>query len=431
MLWIAVFLPNLAREASPLRPEAHFARESIETLAGWAGRFTPNVSLQRDCGLLLEIAASLKLFGDLHALISALRTDLAAMKYTAYLAGAPTARAAWWLAQSRTEQFIENTADLETTLAELPIAVLDGEADTLAALDAIGARMLGDVLRLPRDGLARRFGQSLLDELDQALGRKFEPRCFFAPPARFRARLELAAEVEEAEALAFAARRLLVQLEGFLAARAGGVSRFTFALRHRGRRMTEVSIGLAAPARDAGHFTLLLRERLARLPLVAPVRALVLTANEIVPLADDNLMLFRDGVSAASHWPKFIERLRARLGAEQAHGLVVGAEHRPECASLVGAFGVLSSAADFGLRPLWLLPEPQPLAEIGGVPQHGGPLKLLAGPERIESGWWDNGSVARDYFVAQTTERQLLWVFRRRELVAVDEAGWYLHGLFA
>jgi protein ImuB len=57
------------------------------------------------------------------------------------------------------------------------------------------------------------------------------------------------------------------------------------------------------------------------------------------------------------------------------------------------------------------------------VPHHGGPLKLLAGPERIESGWWDGNEVARDYFVAQTLEHELVWIYRARGAAG----GWFLH----
>jgi protein ImuB len=61
------------------------------------------------------------------------------------------------------------------------------------------------------------------------------------------------------------------------------------------------------------------------------------------------------------------------------------------------------------------------------VPHHGGPLKLVAGPERIESGWWDGDELARDYFVAQTPEHGLVWIYRARGAAG----GWFLHGLFA
>ena len=59
------------------------------------------------------------------------------------------------------------------------------------------------------------------------------------------------------------------------------------------------------------------------------------------------------------------------------------------------------------------------------MPHDDGRLELLAGPERIESGWWDGGEVARDYFIARAPSSALLWIFRARG------GGWYLHGLFA
>ena len=61
------------------------------------------------------------------------------------------------------------------------------------------------------------------------------------------------------------------------------------------------------------------------------------------------------------------------------------------------------------------------------MPHHGGPLRLLSGPERIESGWWDGADVARDYFIAQDSDGGLLWIYRERH----TPAGWFLHGVFA
>jgi protein ImuB len=61
------------------------------------------------------------------------------------------------------------------------------------------------------------------------------------------------------------------------------------------------------------------------------------------------------------------------------------------------------------------------------VPSLEGPLELLAGPERIESGWWDGGDVARDYFVARMQNEALVWIYREWR----GAGGWYLHGVFA
>ena len=87
------------------------------------------------------------------------------------------------------------------------------------------------------------------------------------------------------------------------------------------------------------------------------------------------------------------------------------------------------------IRPVWLLPQPEPLLERHYKPQlDGQPLQLLRGPERIESGWWDGALAQRDYYVALAADGALVWVFRDRLPSQEDEederSGWYLQGRF-
>lgn len=422
MLWIALYFPHLA--APSVAPAA--AAVDLHNLAAWAGRFTPNVSPENSCGLLLEVAGSLQLYGGLPALVRAMRADLHGMAYQAQLAGAPTARAAWWLALAGRSRFVTELASLAAALSPLPLRVLECGDKALALLSRIGVRTLGEVWQLPRDGLARRCGQDLLDRLDRALGHLSEPRPCFQPPPQFHARQELAAEVSRTEPLLFVAQRLLLQLGGYLAARSAGIASFEFVLLHRNDRRTVVRIGLLAPSRDAAHLLNLLRERLARVALHETVHEVVLAADDIRPLSADNTTLFHDEINTSKEWPKLVEQLRARLGNDSVRGLAIAAEHRPEYASVACEVGTATPVeTSFGLRPLWLLPAPQALAERQGVPQFDGPLKLLIGPERLQSGWWDGPYEGRDYFVAQTPTQALLWIYR------VPARAWYLHGWFA
>ena len=401
--------------------------EALLGVAGWAAQFTPGVALEFPDGVLLEVSSSLKLFGGLESLLERLRRGLAEMGWSSVLAGAPTPRAAFWLARAGKQEFIGESAELEPALAALPLEVLRCSDETLAAFAAIGVRTFGELRALPREGVARRFGQGPLAELDRALGWLPDPRNFFVPPAGFRAALSLPTEVTQAEALLFAARRLIVQLAGFLAARSGGVQRFVLGLRHRDKAATEIAIGLVAPSRDAGHFTLLLRERLSNLALVEPVRSIALEAKDVVPLPGRNLGFALEQGKPPGQWEHLVERLRARLGTEAVCGIASRAEHRPERAGVIADAGQKQLQLDFGERPFWLLESPRPLAEIGAVPHHDGPLELLVGPERIESGWWDGDDVARDYFVARMQSEALVWIYRERR----GEGGWYLHGVFA
>jgi len=415
----------LAPQLRICQRDAAAETEALLGIAAWVMQFTPNVALEFPDVVLLEVSASLKLFGGLARIAGDLREGLAAMGFGASISVAPTPRTACWSVRSGKEALVTDAARIDEALSALPIAVLC-DADTLESLEAIGIATVGDLLALPRGGLARRFGQTLLDDLDRARGQLPDPRTFFMPPPRFAAALDLLAEVTQAEALLFAARRLLAQLAGYLAARSGGVQRLVLKLAHRDGGATEIAVGLVTPSRDAEHFTLLVRERLGSIALREPVRRIAIEAADILPLAADNLGLFPDDAGAPGNWDRLIERLRSRLGTEAVHGLGSRPEHRPERASTDAEPGEKQLKLQFGERPFWLFDAPLPIPEVAAVPNYEGPLTLLAGPERIESGWWDDDDIARDYFVARTSTESLVWVYRERR-----GGGWYLHGLFA
>jgi protein ImuB len=409
-----------------LRDEA-IEREALEGIAAWACSFTPHVSLEPPQGVLMEVEGSLRLFHGLAPLVGRMRSGLEEMGFSATLAAAPTARGAWWLAIAGSEELVVDPALLETALAALPISAACSDPDALDFLRSIGVKMIGELLALPREGVGRRLGRGLLDKLECALGTVPEPRTMFAPPVRFAAKLELHGEVEHAEGVLFAARRLLVQLEGLLAARQAGARRFFLVLLHRAARARVVEVGLASPSRESERFMQLLREKLSMIVLLEPVEAIRIEAADFEPLHGYTAGLFHEGRIEGEGWVRLIERLQARLGGDAVHGIGLQPEHRPERAwRALGANERLPrEEADTSARPLWLVEPPRRLKEANGMPHDGGRLELLAGPERIESGWWDGEGVARDYFIARAPSSALLWVFRERG------GGWYLHGLFA
>ena len=401
----------IVRKRDPLAEQA-----SLDGLAVWAGRFTPSVSVALPAGLLLEVGACLSLHRGLGNLLKMARNGLEEMGYAASMACAPSSHGAWLLARASMEKAIREPARLEAILATLPAALLDQPPAVVEGLERIGASSLGDCLRLPRAGLARRFGQRLVDELDRALGRVPDARAFFEPPASFERSLELPAPVHAAEALLFAARRLLPELEGFLCLRQAGVQELELVCRHERREPTVVKLGFVKPVRDAGRMQLLMRETLGRIRLPAAVHTIVLRAPRVQPLAGTNVDLFRTQHGEADG-DLLLERLRIRLGPDAVHGVETAADHRPERAWRP-AQGPKPAAAANRHRPLWLLPDPLPCRD--------GRLKLKSGPERIESGWWDGSDVARDYYVAEDGDGARLWVYCDRA-----SGEWYVHGVFA
>ncbi len=414
MLWVALHFPQLRRQAlsrghAPPEPE----QEALAAVAAWACQFTPRISLEPPRALLMEVEGSLRYFGGRWKFLAQLRAGLSRLGFKARIAEAPAARAALWLARG-------DGGRLET----LPVAVTGLAPEALELLANLGISTVGGLLRLPREGVARRFGQGLLEQIDQVGGKAPEPREFFVPPARFSAQLVLPAPVAQADRVLFVARRLLDQMEGFLAARQAGVRGFSLDLLHEDSPATRITVGLAACGRVAEHFMRLLRERLAAIALKAPVEAIRLEAGEPEFLPGKSGSLLHDAHAGGEAWLQLVERLQSRLGSDAVHCLDTHPDHRPERAWIPVSPGqgfFSKEGREKGPRPLWLLDPPRHLAE--------GEFSLLAGPERIESGWWDGAEAQRDYFIARTGESSLAWIYRQRG--AEPGRSWFLHGFFA
>ncbi len=416
--------PELAVRPRDERAEQH----ALQEIAAWALQFTPGVSLDAPACVLLEVDASLRLFGGAQALMQRIGQDCRDLGFAAEIAAAPTPRAARWLARSGRHVLIEQADDLQQVLAPLPLDVLDAPPETIEMLFSIGAVTLADCFRLPRAGLARRGAAPLTQALDQATGRLPDPRRWFVPPATYAARLELAVPSDSSETLLFAARRLFVGLAACLAARHAGIEHFVLRIEHEDAPPTPLAIRLGSASRDETRFMLLAREHLARLELGRPATALALEADEIHPQPGASASLFGDTRGAAEERQLLVQRLRARLGNEAVTGLRAAADHRPERAWQIAEPGTAGCLPDrLPPRPLWLLAHPQRLEVRDTQPCWHGPLQLLAGPERIEAGWWDDAEATRDYFIATAPGEEMLWIFR--ELAPPHD--WYLHGRFA
>ena len=236
----------------------------------------------------------------------------------------------------------------------------------------------------------------------------------------------LPAEVPDIEGLLFPVRRLLLELTGYLVAVEGGIQHFRLGLVHPDHALTQVLLGLAAPSRDLPHLFELVRQRLERTLLPAPVEQVELRADEVIPLAPQEQDLFLRRTQSEGDWHRLVDRLSARLGPDAVSGMCLVADHRPERAWSYTKPGVSSEGRFPGNRPLWLLAEPRPLNEREGQPCFGGLLQLQQGPERVESGWWDGDDVVRDYYVAENRQGERLWIFRGRD----GKSGWFLHGIF-
>jgi protein ImuB len=420
-LWYAAVFPELI-EAE--RPAAALRRLCLHAQA-----FTSFVSAEPPNALLLEIKGSVKLFGSLQSLHAGIDACWRRLALQASSATAPSTLAALWLARAANRAgpplSFQDPQLLHSHLAKLPIACTAWDIERLKTLRAMGVTQVGELLRLPRAGLARRLDPAMVRDLDIALARQPAPRRAFVPRERFRERCDFETEIEHVAYLEKALEPLIERCAQFLRQRQAGIQTFELRLKFREGPAMRVPLGLASITGEYRRLMDVLCQKLTRLTLKAPVRGMELISGSLRGLPAGSLDAFA-GMGAGSHdsAPQLVERLRARLGEAAVYGVVLIPEHRPEAAwrrvhelRLSGSPRVGEGTLDPHMpRPVWLLHEPLPVLK---------PV-ILQGPERIESGWWDGKGVARDYYVARQSHGGRLWVFQERQ-----SKRWYLHGVFA
>lgn len=450
--------------------------------------FTPRVTAL-DEAVLLDVTGSLRLFGGLAQLTAALLAQLAAcfaaqqqVVQTLHAQGATSLVA---LGRLRFRRARPDAGRIR--IAELPMDMLSAARPHLPVLERIGCRTWDDVLRLPRDGMARRFDAALLEALDRARGQAPDDYVWQVLPVHFEERLELDALVEQAPALMAGVERLLVRLHAWLLGRQSGLSALRLVWHLDPRREVpltgQLEIRTAQPSQDLRHVARLVSEHLAQQQLPAPVHSLTLVSlvteylNDAAAATGSLLMQARrqgDGIV------ELVERLSARLGDEQVQAWQAVADHRPErmqrwvparsaiaaiqsavaapgqgarrrrkkSAAAAGVAGVSDVPRAEALLPSWLLPEPLRLKTVGDSPVWQGRLVRVSGIQRVETSSWlmtgeakgdadsarQDPAVMRDYYIFRSEQGALLWIYGERLRTAVMQSprrDWYLHGVFA
>jgi protein ImuB len=491
MRWIALQACIRTEPGPAVLDEAAAQR----ALASIALGFTPRVALL-DEAVLLEVSGSLRLFGGLTRLAQLLGQQASqffqenrAPAHIARAQGATSLIALGRLRQLRNVPLERHSEAARQRVAELPMHTLSAARAHLGVLERIGCRNWDDLLRLPREGVARRFGAPLLAALDRARGHAPDGYDWLVLPESFDEKLELDALVIHAPALMAGAERLLLHLQAWLLGRQSGVCALKLVWQLDKRRDVapsgELLIRTAQPAQDLRHVARLIAEQLGQQRLPAPVHSLSLQSLETEKLTDSaaaTASLLMQARKQGDSALELIERLSARLGADQVQVWQPCADHRPEqMQRWINAVNAVSTSSTRGaiksiaaharpiwargindrenevrdlkteaLYPSWLLHPPLRLAMQGDRPVYQGRLLRLAGPQRLEaSGWLMAGDKAgerskppaiRDYFIYRSEQAGLLWIYRERLPVAAPPAlleqshagqAWYLHGFFA
>lgn len=397
---------------------AELEQEALQRLAEWCYMRVAQVALSAPATLLLNIGDMRRLYASTSDLIAELEEGISALGYRLIPALAHSAEAARILAQAGRRTLAASYAASTQALAQLPLAEAGLSARDAERVQRMGLQRLGPLLALPSAEVKRRLGSAVACHLQQLERTSQAPR-WFQPAERFQRQLTLLYECSQSEGLRFPLNRLLQWLCEWLRMRQLSTQQLRLILVFRNGALQVLEVGAAQAESRLDEWLMLCGLRLDSLRLEAPVVALQLHCETLLPLVAETPDLFSQRqlrLSAA----QLCSRLQLKLGRQRVLRLCCSADHRPELAGGYGDGVALSSTLRWPRRPQYLLSQPQPLQQSPELT----PVDILDGPERIDSGWWDAQPVQRDYYLAQTGDRRRAWIFR-------DPQGqWFIHGWF-
>ena len=426
----------------------------LRELARTCDNFSPLFGIEDakppEC-LLLDVTGCEHLFGGEQELVDRLAEDLRQRGFQVRAALAPTIGAAWSAAHCLAkphQQPALSDVGLDESLAPLPITALRLPLKIIETLHELGLRRIGQVRALPRETLPSRFGPELLLRLDQAFGDAPEllvPERLLEPIAAVWVTDE---PLTDRESLKIVSGQLLEELLGRLKPLREGVRQLFCQIKGIAARPVELVVNLVSPSDIAKHLLELLSLQIDRADLPEGISFVRLEGTSVGSLATRQRDLFGFEADADTHREvsSLLDRLSNRLGATAVVHAVLVPDAQPELTvkhepcvaerrTTASSHSSLRTQQLAQTRPLRLFAPPQRIEATAAGPE-GAPMHFRWdrhdhrvirswGPERIETGWWHDDAVCRDYFRVVTQTGQHFWLFR-----CFEQAAWFIHGVF-
>ncbi len=480
----------ITRLANPMAEEAFLA-----SLRRWAGKFSPWVAEERPAGLVIDLTGCAHLFGGEAPLLAQVEADCTDLGLTVRAGIADTVGAAWALARfagrgaeaGRSSDAIDVEAPAtrsraakrrawekggaapsqvtvladrariappgrtRTAIAQLPVAALRIEAETVAHLVRLGFRRIEELAGQPRAGLARRFGVGLVRRLDQAMGVTPEPVSPAAPATNFAVRLTLPDPIGLEEDIVAAIDRLLPALARRLSDKGYGARRIRMQCFRADQGMQWAEVGLARPSAEPERIRPLLAMKVPDIDAGFGIDAVRIEATVTEPVhatSHKGGQIVAGEVAARQTQDTarddLIGRLGARVGLDAITRLHPADSHIPEKTAHAVAAAWSEPAGPWPQvatpRPLTLWrPEPVMADDRPSLPPRfrwRGRTHATAsgsGPERIAPEWWldepEWRSGVRDYWRVTTEAGDRLWLYYAHGRLM--SSGWFCQGRFA
>jgi protein ImuB len=420
------------------------ADKLLRRLAEWCIRFTPIVSVDPPDGLLLDATGCSHLWdGDL-SYVADIKKKLNTRGYDVRIAMANTVGVAWAVARFGKEPLIIADGMHIEALMCLPPEALRLEPDAVGRLHKLGLHHVRQFIKMPRSSLRRRFGLSFLQQVDKALGQEIELIEPVLPVALYQERLPCMEPIVTATGIEIALQRLLNTLCLRLQQEQKGLRTAVFKGYRVDGKVEQVDIVTSRPSHTINHLFKLFKHKLQTIEPALGIDLFVLEAPTVEDHFPQQEKMWEGSVGLEDvRVSELVDRIASRVGMNAIHRYVPDEHYWPERsfkpASSLQEKVTTAWRAD-KLRPLQLLPVPQPIEVTAPIPdyppmlfRYKGQLHTIVradGPERIEQEWWLQQGEHRDYYRVEDEEGHRYWLFRLGHYHdKIDR--WFIHGFFA
>jgi len=413
------------------RPEAPL--DALKSLQLFCYKITPHSQIELPAYLLLEVSTTLAVFDGLQPIMHIIADELHKRQWRFNIGLGLTAQSAVLFSHSDQPPFINplvtpNNQEHQQQLALLPIVQLRCEQKAIDSLKKIGIQLCGEIFDMPNVDRKRVMSAAFNNYWQQLTPSSNHTRPNYQPPSKFNERIEFLNTIVSSKGLVFPCNRLAQMLSHYLVAIQGRARSIQWYLIDIEGEHTELYVAASEPLQQQTAIIELTRLKLDNVKVRRPIEALILKCDDIsFEHSNQNDLFSRNDRHPPSH---LLNLLAARLHEHSFFNLEVVDQHQPELgqkaysAKKVSA-NKIANQHEAPARPTFLLQKPPQLKTDGDMIIWRSPIKLLQGPERIETGWWFM-PINRDYYIGQDKEHRLLWVFFDRL-----NQHWFLAGVFS
>lgn len=475
-------MPDLQVEQHRLEADEMLFKQ----LAHWMLRYSPSVSTYEYDSFVLDITGCDHLFGGEMTMAQMIENAFLKMGFSARIAISNSVSAGFALVHYGAKPIYRLPVNWRgDELDILPVEALRLNGETVTLLKRLGLKHIGDVRRLPRVALERRFresrksttkrqsaslAQSVQWRLDQLSGALAEPLVTIVEPQNFRAQKQCPELALEHGAVAIAFDEMLPDLCALLQEAGKGARCICLTGYRADGGSSAARVSLSQPANRPDILARLFKDRFDRIDCGFGIDLFVLEASGVSAISTEqhDIMGGEQVSLSSSSIANFADIVENRVGSNAVSRLAPCASHVPERAQkMVGVNAPISWDKWKRVQPRWsprpvrLLVRPEPALVTAQVPDSP-PIQFVwrrvlrrvvrsRGPERILPEWWhDNlksrpGALYRDYYDVEDEFGRRYWLFRATkaeqmvthdndnaddEMRTVLTSSWFVHGLF-